>query len=360
MPLKLFQEKPFTPLAGVKNIIAIAAGKGGVGKSTVTVNLAMALKHLGYKVGILDADLYGPSLRKMLPEDHLPEQKEQRILPALAQGILTISMAYFRSEDDVAAIRAPIANNVIAQFLKEVDWGELDFLLIDFPPGTGDIQLTLAQQAKLTGAIMVTTPQEVALLDVRKAMRLFYHVKVPILGILENMSYFVSSESGAKNYLFGQGGGELLSKQTQIPLLGEIPLEPQLCTLADCGRTLFYPFQQDSLTVQAFLASASRLVSQILLPPASNSVSLKKLEQKSQHTFSIEWMDGEISEYRLSDLQEKCPCAGCKELSGQVAIDKDVSALEIHSVGRYALRIQFTSGCSKGIYEYEMLRKMKG
>jgi ATP-binding protein involved in chromosome partitioning len=167
---------------GPAHVIAIAAGKGGVGKSTVTVNLALALSLAGYKVGILDADLYGPSLRRMLPEDQLPQQKGPTIVPAICQGIRVISMAYFRQDNLATAVRAPIANSLISQFLDQVEWGPLDYLLIDFPPGTGDIQLTLSQKAKLTGAVMVTTPQQVAIMDVRKAMHLFSQVRGPCFG----------------------------------------------------------------------------------------------------------------------------------------------------------------------------------
>ena len=162
------------PTNNIKHVVAIAAGKGGVGKSTVTVNLALALQSLGKRVGILDADIYGPSVRKMLPEEQPPAQQGNQLIPATCHGgIRMMSMAYFRTEKEAAAVRAPVATGIIKQFLQTIVWGELDYLLIDFPPGTGDIQLTLSQQAHLVGALMVTTPQEVALLDVRKAMHLF-------------------------------------------------------------------------------------------------------------------------------------------------------------------------------------------
>ena len=180
MPLQMCPAKK-----PIQTILAIAAGKGGVGKSTVTVNLAIALQRKGYRVGVMDTDIYGPSVRQMLPEDRMPAQKGEILIPALCLGIKMISMAYFRKTDEAAAVRAPIANGVITQFIKNVEWGDLDFLLIDFPPGTGDVQLTLSQQANLSAAIVVTTPQEVALLDVRKAMHLFQQVQVPLLGIVE-------------------------------------------------------------------------------------------------------------------------------------------------------------------------------
>lgn len=244
MPLPIFQSKegasrPPAPLATVKAVVAIAAGKGGVGKSSVTVNLALALQAQGFQVGIMDTDIYGPSIRKMLPEDRLPAQKGASIQPALCKGIKMISMAYFRKDNEATAVRAPIANGLITQFIKNVEWGDLDFLLVDFPPGTGDVQLTLSQQARLIGAIMVTTPQEVALLDVRKAMSLFEQVKVPIIGIVENMSYYRPSDQAEPVYLFGKGGGERLAQETGTPFLGEIPLDPFLCTCGDQGDSLF-------------------------------------------------------------------------------------------------------------------------
>jgi ATP-binding protein involved in chromosome partitioning len=262
MPLQIFQ--PSAPLAAIKFVIAIAAGKGGVGKSSVTVNLALALQAQGFAVGIMDTDIYGPSIRKMLPEDRLPSQKGEVIQPALCSGIKMISMAYFRKDHEATAVRAPIANGLISQFIKNVAWGNLDFLLIDFPPGTGDIQLTLSQQANLTGAIMVTTPQEVAVLDVRKAIHLFEQVKIPILGIVENMSYYAFPQFSEPLYLFGRGGGERLAIEKGVPLLGEIPIDPILCDCGDKGHSLFAldPQHQKPIT-QAFITLAQKVVMQL-------------------------------------------------------------------------------------------------
>ncbi len=240
MPLPLYRQK-FTsvssnPLANVQSIIAIAAGKGGVGKSTVTVNLALALQTLGYRVGIIDTDVYGPSIRKMLPEDHLPSQQGDFTRPALCQGIKMISVAYFHRKETVTAVRAPIANRLISYFIKNILWGDLDFLLVDLPPGTGDIPLTLTQQVRLTGAIMVTTPQEIALIDVRKAISLFEQVRVPIMGIVENMSYFQADSQAEPIYLFGRGGGERLALEVSSPFLGQIPLDPFFMLLWGPGK----------------------------------------------------------------------------------------------------------------------------
>jgi len=262
--------------------VAIAAGKGGVGKSSVAVNLALALKQAGYSVGIMDADIYGPSIRRMLPEEQPPSQKGELITPALCQGIRMISMAFFRRENEAAAVRAPIANNVIANFIKNVSWGPLDFLLIDFPPGTGDIQLTLSQRANLTGAVMVTTPQEVALMDVRKGVNLFQQMNIPIIGVIENMSYYSHPETGQAHYLFGKGGGERLALEIGAPLLGCIPIDPEICRCGDEGRSLYSerPMGPGALafeaTTKAFVAHAS---------------ALKRLSGECLSTFDLIWKE---------------------------------------------------------------------
>lgn len=259
MPLPMYSQKSAGDGRQIKNIIAVAAGKGGVGKSTLTVNLALALKKLGYKVGLMDTDIYGPSLRKMLPEEKLPSQQGDRIIPAQALGMPLISMAYFRREDEASVVRAPIANNIVTQFITNVAWGPLDYLLIDFPPGTGDIQLTLSQKAGLTGAIMITTPQEVAVMDVRKAMHMFGQVKVPIIGIVENMSYYSTGDCGERAYIFGQGGGKRLSDESSVPFLGEIPLDPQLCRSGDCGVSIFDGEENCRAISNIFLKIASNV-----------------------------------------------------------------------------------------------------
>lgn len=242
------------------SIIAIAAGKGGVGKSAITTNLALSLYRLGYSVGVLDADLYGPSIRKMLPEEKMPEQKGSRIYPALSQGIKLISMAHFKQDADAVVVRAPIANGMISQFLNEVEWGLLDYLLIDFPPGTGDIQMTLAQKARLTGALLVTTPQQVAVLDVKKCLNMFDKLNVPILGILENMAYYMES-NGTKAHPLGEGGGKLLAEQSGQLFLGEIPLHPLIGKVLDQGRSLFeVPGEASEWLQTLFLKLAENVV----------------------------------------------------------------------------------------------------
>lgn len=281
MALKLFQQEELPP---VRNVIAIAAGKGGVGKSTVTVNLGLALQQLGFSVGIMDTDIYGPSIRKMLPEDRMPSQKGQTIIPALCHGIRMISMAYFRKDNEAAVVRAPIANGLITQFIKNVSWGDLDYLLIDFPPGTGDVQLTLSQQANLTGAIMVSTPQEVAVMDVRKAMHLFEQVKVPIIGIVENMSYYTHEKTGETLYLFGKGGGERLARESGIPFLGSIPIDPALCHSGDSGQSIFAKENQESHhAASTFIELAKQLTAHLSIMKAKSGEYLQN--------FELEWKE---------------------------------------------------------------------
>jgi len=334
MPLKIYEE----PLKGIQQIVAIAAGKGGVGKSTVTVGLAYALTKLGYSVGILDADVYGPSIRKMMGEEKLPYQEEGKLFPAETRGIKLMSMAYFRKEGSSDAVRAPVASSIVTQFLKEISWGPLDFLLVDFPPGTGDIQLTLCQQAKFSGALMVTTPQEVAVIDVKKAIDLFKKVDVPVLGVVENMSYYLSSGSSEPVYLFGKDGGKRLSATAFVPFLGEIAIEPSICRTLEEGQPLFHP---------AFGSLAEKLISQLVGEAETKFY-------KDDKQLIVEWPDGIKKRIRFSDLQKRCPCAACNTPS----VEEAVGATHIESVGRYAVKIAFTSGCSKGIYPFNFIREI--
>lgn len=283
MPLKIYQEESGHPLSAVKHIIAVAAGKGGVGKSSVAVNLALALKQLDFNVGLMDTDIYGPSIRKMLPEDSLPSQQGTVIHPALCQGVRVISMAYFRKEHEAAVIRAPIANGIIKQFIQNIAWGPLDYLIIDFPPGTGDIQLTLSQEANLTGALMVTTPQDVAVIDVRKAIHMFEQVKVPIIGIVENMSYYRHPATEETVYLFGKGGGERLAQEMGVPLLETIPIDPFLCMSGDNGQSIFSKNKPEAASItQVFTRLAKRLVAQIDI--------MNQINQPQSH-FEINWKE---------------------------------------------------------------------
>lgn len=220
-------------ISKVKNLIAVGAGKGGVGKSTITVQLALSLKKQGYQVGICDLDLYGPSLGKMLKVDEIPVSYNEGMLPAKARDISLMSMAYFIQGLDCNFIRAPIANGILKKFLHLVYWGELDYLLFDLPPGTSDIHMTLMQEINLNGALLVTTPQEISILDVRKAIQMFIKMNVPLLGIVENMSFF--NLEGQKIFPFGSSKVFTLLQEFGLDKLGEIPIEKEISEACDLG-----------------------------------------------------------------------------------------------------------------------------
>jgi ATP-binding protein involved in chromosome partitioning len=224
-------------MPGVKNVIAVASGKGGVGKSTVATNLALALKRWGARVGLMDADVFGPSVPTMLGQASQPAggTPEKRIAPAVYHGIPVMSVAFFIDKADAVVWRGPMVHKLLTQFLEDVDWGELDYLVIDFPPGTGDVQLSMAQLAPLGGAVMVTTPQEVAVIDVVKGISMFKKMEVPILGVVENMSYYVCPGCGHHDEIFARGGGKKLAEQVGAPFLGEIPLDSKVRFGGDSG-----------------------------------------------------------------------------------------------------------------------------
>lgn len=249
-------------LPGVKHIIAVSSGKGGVGKSTVTVNMAVALKQEGFSVGVMDADIYGPNIPMMIGVTQEPVKDGEKITPAEGQGVKIISMGFFVPEDTPVVWRGPMVHSAIQQFFRDVVWGELDYLLIDLPPGTGDVPLTLSQLVPLTGAITVTTPQEVALSDVRKGMMMFKKVNVPLLGVIENMSHFVCGHCGERTEIFSHGGGEQAAKKFEIPFLGRIPLDPAIREGGDQGNPIVVKDPASPQT-QAFLQIVRTLVGQI-------------------------------------------------------------------------------------------------
>ncbi len=215
-----------TRIEGIKHVIAVASGKGGVGKSTVAANLAVALSKTGARVGLCDCDIYGPSIPLMFGSRERPMATEDnRIIPIEQSGLKLMSMGFLLDDSAPAILRGPMVTRYTQQFLRQVEWGELDFLVLDLPPGTGDIQLTIVQTVALAGAIIVTTPQEVALIDARKASTMFEKVNVPVLGLVENMSYFLSPSDGKRYDIFGSGGGEREAKRLRVPLLGQIPID---------------------------------------------------------------------------------------------------------------------------------------
>ncbi len=254
-------------LKDVKRIVGVASGKGGVGKSTVTANLAMALSLAGARVGVLDADIYGPSMNIMFGVDAAPEIFDDKtIAPVEVKGgISVVSMAMFAESDKATIWRGPMASQMIQNFVHRVRWGELDYLLIDFPPGTGDIQLTLTQQCPLNCAVVVTTPQEVALADCRKGLAMFDSVGVPVVGIVENMSYFICDGCGKHHQIFRSGGGERISKALGVPLLGKVPLEPSVADCGDLGTpaVLRYPNSESGRTFAEIAEKTIRAISSL-------------------------------------------------------------------------------------------------
>jgi ATP-binding protein involved in chromosome partitioning len=225
------------PIAGVKNLIAVASGKGGVGKTTVAVNLAIALKNMGAAVGLLDADVYGPNVPVMLGTNEQPRALDQQnILPVQAYGLKMISMGLLSPGDKPLIWRGPMLHSVMQQFLRSVRWGQLDYLIVDLPPGTGDVQLSLIQSVAVSGAVVVTTPSVVALADVRKAVEMFRQVNVEILGVVENMSYFACPHCQGRIDVFGHGEGKRMAESFGIPFLGEIEIDPQIRIGGDTGK----------------------------------------------------------------------------------------------------------------------------
>jgi ATP-binding protein involved in chromosome partitioning len=225
-----------TAIPGVKALIAVASGKGGVGKTTVAVNLAIALQRMGASVGLLDADVYGPNVPTMMGSTEQPKTNSEReILPVEAYGVKMISMGLLNPGDRPLIWRGPMLHSVMQQFLRSVVWGELDYLIVDLPPGTGDVQLSLIQTVPLTGAVLVTTPSVVALADVRKAMEMFRQVKVEVLGVVENMSYY-DAPGGQRVHIFGEGEGKRMAESFNVPFLGEIEIDPQIRIGGDTGK----------------------------------------------------------------------------------------------------------------------------
>lgn len=251
-----------TPLlTGVRNTIAVASGKGGVGKSTVAVNLAVSLAREGAKVGLIDCDIYGPSIPLMFNINEKPRMHNQKLLPLEKYGVSVMSIGFLIDSTQAVIWRGPMASGAVKQFMTDVEWGELDYLIFDLPPGTGDIQLTLVQQIPLTGAVIVTTPQEMSLTDARRGMAMFQKVNVPILGVVENMSYFVSA-SGERENIFDTGGGKKVAEQFKVPFLGEIPIYTKIRIGSDSGRPIT-DSEPQSEPAKIFNTIAKNLAAQI-------------------------------------------------------------------------------------------------
>ena len=371
-------------------MIAVSSGKGGVGKSTVTANIAVAMADAGLSVGVVDADVYGPSIPRMLgiAADKPAMSSDRRVIPASAHGVKVISMALLTDDDAPAILRGPMVTKYLQMFVRQVDWGQLDVLLLDLPPGTGDIQLTLAQAFPLSGAVVVSTPQDVSLKIARRGLRMMEQVSVPILGVVENMSGFTCPTCGEVTHIFHQGGGEAIARELGVDFLGSIPLDPAVVDCGDDGRPLVRA-APDSPAAGAYRAIAAALggrgaaVPGIAMPfawtladgsgrpaaaPAGADGPPDRLAALDHDggALILRWTDG--AEQRLADrdLRLACQCAQCREeMSGARLLDPDSVPLDIGttrvwSVGNYALGLAFSDGHDTGIYTLKALRAMTG
>jgi ATP-binding protein involved in chromosome partitioning len=268
-----------TEIEGIKHIVAVSSGKGGVGKSTVAVNLAVSLGLMGAKVGILDTDVYGPNVPIMMGGKDMPMARGNFIIPPVYHGVKTMSIGLLNPGDKAVVWRGPMLHSAVSQFLRQVEWGELDYLIVDMPPGTGDVQLSLAQMVSVAGAVLVTTPQEVALSDVRKAYNMFDQLHVPILGVVENMSYFECPNDGNKYFIFGNGGGEALAERYDVPFLGSVPIAINIREGGDLGLPIVIS-QPESPQAKAFRLVAQNVAAQVSIAAIKANKTLPILNLK--------------------------------------------------------------------------------
>jgi ATP-binding protein involved in chromosome partitioning len=370
-------------------MIAISSGKGGVGKSTVTANIAVAMAEAGLTVGVVDADVYGPSIPGMLGirGDKPAMTPEGKVVPAVAHGVKVISMGMLTDDDRPAIMRGPMVTKYLQMFVREVEWGALDVLLLDLPPGTGDVQLTLAQAFPLTGAVVVSTPQDVSLKIARRGLRMMEQVKVPILGVIENMSGFTCPSCGTVTDIFHQGGGEAIAQELGVAFLGRVPLDPAVVDCGDEGAPLVKaapdsPAAAAYRSIAAALAGEASAAAGIATPfswtladgtgkPAPVSASrdgpLDRLAALDHDAggLLLTWADGHAQTLAPRDLRIACPCAQCRdEITGARLLDPatvplDIRITRVWSVGNYALGLAFSDGHATGIYTFKSLRAMQ-
>jgi ATP-binding protein involved in chromosome partitioning len=352
-------------VTGIQSMIAVASGKGGVGKSTVAANLAVALQRTGATVGLCDADVYGPSQGTMFGVDERPEADEQRrLIPVEAHGVKIMSMGLLTTKETPVIWRGPMATKLIQQFMAGVAWGELDYLIIDLPPGTGDVQLTLTQSVPLTGAVIVTTPQDVARTIAEKGLRMFEPVQVPVLGVIENMSYFECSHCHERTHIFSQGGGHKIAAELALPFLGEIPIEPEVVAAGDEG-TPIVARNPDSAASRAYVEIAKRLAAAVSVVKYESGSAMKPREvSEEEGKLRIVWADGHDSRYPFELLRNNCPCAMCvDEWTGKrkhlmLLLPPGFRALDVKPVGNYAIKIAWSDGHDSGIYSFSTLREL--
>ncbi len=349
-------------LAGVQRILAVSSCKGGVGKSTTAVNLALALSRYGLRVGLLDADIHGPSLPVLLrPEDTTLYQKENLILPLPVLGLQTMSFGWVdpSQQQGAAILRGPMVSQVVAQLATRVNWGPLDYLVIDFPPGTGDIQLTLTQQLPIDAAVIVTTPQHLSFVDVVKGIQMFDTVKVPTVAVVENMSFFECPTCGETTRIFGEGARRRLVEQFGFRHTFELPLDPRLSASGDAGLPLVAALPEDTLT-QRFYSIAEAVHGEINRLQAEDRGSPELSYNVGQNCELVQ-PNGRIVEIPPVALRLSCRCAACvSETTGERLvkpedIDPDIYPTEIRPVGRYAAHVAWSDGHRSSIFPYEYL-----
>jgi ATP-binding protein involved in chromosome partitioning len=379
-------------LPGIRHIIAVGSGKGGVGKSTVSVNLALALQQRGLRVGLVDADILGPSIPGMLgiPTGEPPEMTaDSRMIPAQRYGLKVVSMGMLTGDDQPAVLRGPMVGKYLKMFVAGVQWGELDCLILDLPPGTGDTQLTLAQSMPLSGVVIVTTPQAVSLKIARRGLRMFEKVQVPILGIVENMRSFSCPHCGETTDIFRYGGGEQMSAEIGVPFLGALPIDSEVVTCGDEGHPIVVA-QPKSVSARVYSAIADALLAQLqtsvtglkafvwkwdsnegapawmegaVQPSGAGNIPVG-LMRRDPRTLSLLWQDGHRDDLDVRDLRLACRCALCvEEMSGRKLLDPqtvraDVSPRQIVSIGHYAIQFDWNDGHNSGIYSFNDLRDL--
>jgi ATP-binding protein involved in chromosome partitioning len=386
-------------LGGVHEVVAVHSAKGGVGKSTVAANLAVTLARFGLRVGLLDADVHGPSIAHMFGSDAWPSPAPDgvRVLPVERHGVRYLSLANVAAPDAPIIWRGPMVTGALQQLFTSVDWGDLDILLVDLPPGTGDAILSLAQMVVLSGVVVVTTPQEMSLADTRRGIAAFKALKVPLLGLVENMSVFVCDSCGTTAAIFGEGGGQDAARSLGIPFLGRVPILPSLREAGDAGEPLVHSETSGTAAV-GFDAITRSLLQRIAeessrtpgafeipwrtmkpdeyhdtppgppLPPKSSEPHPRPVRfwQASDTVLGVAWSDGRRTFHGAYELRLACRCALCVEewtgrtLPSLAAVPKDVRPVVIRSLGRYAIQPDWSDGHRSGIYSFEELRRGAG
>jgi ATP-binding protein involved in chromosome partitioning len=347
---------------GVKHIVAVASGKGGVGKSTVAANLALGFQAIGLKAGIMDADIYGPSQPRLLGITGKPEADAQkRLVPLEGYGLKAMSMGFMVDEGTPIVWRGPMVVGALNQMLREVAWGDLDVLVIDMPPGTGDVQLTIAQQVPIAGAVIVSTPQDLALIDARKGIAMFKKVSIPLLGIVENMSYFIAPDTGKRYDIFGHGGAKAEAEKLGVPFLGEVPLTIEVRETSDTGRPVTAT-APESASAQAFRDIAARAWTELenaagrgMKPPTLEVV-------HGGEALRVTFATRDTHELPAELLRVMSPSAEVqghsKEQRVTVAGKKSVKIRELRGVGNYATRIVFDDGHDTGLFTWSYLHML--